>query len=112
MQQAAEEGIEAAVHQPRNDLPPFKGGLLDYHLHMMTETTLRTDRVNKEDGAWLQGVFETFNDLAAKSEQFRFALEASIDWRYARDPRAGLARIWSGIESMLASVRSWCTDSR
>jgi hypothetical protein len=99
-EQAAEEGIDAAVNRPRQDLPPFKGGLLDYHLHTMIETNRRIDSVSRDDGTWLQGAFETFNDLAAKSAQFRFALEAAIDWRYARDPRAGLARIWSGIESL------------
>ncbi len=99
-EQVAEESIDAAVNRPRQDLPPFKGGLLDYHLQTMIERSGRTDSVDAADGTWLREVFETFNDLAAKSAQFRFALEAAVDWRYARDPRAGLARVWSGIESL------------
>jgi hypothetical protein len=38
--------------------------------------------------------------LAAKDERFRFALEACVDWRYAKDRRAAIARLWAGIESL------------
>ena len=44
--------------------------------------------------------FETFNHLASKSEPFRLALEAAIDWRYAKEPRLAVSRIWSGIEAV------------
>ena len=28
------------------------------------------------------------------------ALEASIDWRYSKEPRSAISRIWGGIESL------------
>lgn len=37
----------------------------------------------------------------AAEERFRFALEAAVDWRYAKGPRAAVARIWAGVESLL-----------
>ncbi|MCG6862692.1 MAG: hypothetical protein LJE70_15640 [Chromatiaceae bacterium] len=44
--------------------------------------------------------FPSFNRLAAESQPFRFALESSIDWRYAKEPRSAVARLWSGIEAI------------
>ena len=53
-----------------------------------------------EDAEWVSGHLEKFNSLAAEDERFRFALESAVDWRYAKDPRAGIARLWAGIESL------------
>jgi hypothetical protein len=39
--------------------------------------------------------------LASNDERFRFALEAAVDWRYTKDPRAALSRVWSGVESLI-----------
>ena len=52
------------------------------------------------DATWIATHFGTFNRLASKSEPFRLALEAAIDWRYAKDPRLAVGRIWSGIEAV------------
>ena len=98
--QLAEEGVDAAVHASQRELPPFRGGLLDYHLRLMVEKDARHGPVTQEDASWIRQHFETFNNLASESEQFRFALEAAVDWRYGKDPRAAIARIWSGIEAI------------
>jgi hypothetical protein len=39
--------------------------------------------------------------LATSDERFRFALEAAVDWRYSKDPRAALSRLWAGLESVI-----------
>lgn len=98
--QLAEEGVDAAVHTSRRELPPFSGGLLDYHLRLMLDKDVRHAPITQQDASWIEKHFETFNSLAAESEQFRFALEAAVDWRYSKDPRAAIARIWSGIEAI------------
>jgi len=99
-EQAADEGVDAAIHRPRRDLPQFKGRLLDFHARFLVEHDARTDPVSSEDAAWIAMQFETFNRLASKSEPFRLALEAAIDWRYAKEPRLVVSRIWSGIEAV------------
>jgi hypothetical protein len=99
-EQVAEEGLDAAVFRPRRDLPPFKGNILDFHTHFLADRDARTDPVSSDDAAWIATHFETFNRLASESEAFRLALEATIDWRYAKEPRLALGRIWSGIEAV------------
>ncbi len=99
-QQLVEEGIEDAVFSPRASLPPFKGDLLDFHLKYWTTKHSREDSLLNEDALWIRAKYETFNQLTATDEAFRFALEASTDWRYSTDRRAAVARLWSGIESL------------
>lgn len=57
--------------------------------------------VTEEDTNWAYSHYSAFNGMASESDSFRFSLEAAIDWRYAKDPRAATARIWAGIESFL-----------
>ena len=99
-EQMIEEGVESAVYRPRKTLPPFRGGLLDYHLKMLLPKQIKTEALDAAEAKWCQEHFEEFNRLAHGEERFRFALEAAIDWRYAKDPRAAIARIWAGIESL------------
>lgn len=99
-QQLREEGPDAAVFRSRRDLPRFQGNLLDFHLTLLTNKDARTGGVSVEDAAWIHEHFDVFNDLAAQSEPFRFALEAAIDWRFAKDARSAVARLWSGIEAL------------
>jgi hypothetical protein len=98
--QIAEEGAAAAVHSSRRSLPPFTGNLLDYHVRFLTCPATSNENVSEEDGQWIQSHFDRFNSLAATSERFRFALEAANDWRYAKDCRVALSRLWAGIESL------------
>ena len=56
--------------------------------------------MSADDAAWIAKHFETFNRLASKSEPFRLALEAAIDWRFAKEPRVAVGRLWSGIEAV------------
>jgi hypothetical protein len=100
-QQLAEEGPERAVFEPRGGLPAFEGGLHDYHLRLLIPKETRLTPFDSEEAAWFAANFERFNQLAASDERFRFALEAAVDWRYAKDPRAAVARVWSGVESLL-----------
>jgi hypothetical protein len=95
-----EEGVESAVYRPRRTLPLFRGGLLDYHLKLLLPKQIKTVVLDAAEANWCQEHFEEFNRLAHGEECFRFALEAAIDWRYAKDPRAAIARIWAGIESL------------
>ncbi|MFQ5916066.1 MAG: hypothetical protein ACE5JS_23070 [Nitrospinota bacterium] len=95
-----EEGVESAVFESKRDLPRFIGDILDFHLTLLVDQNPRTDPINEEDIEWVYQHFTTFDRLAANSEVFRFALEAAIDWRYAKDVRAAIARLWSGIEAI------------
>ena len=104
-QQLIREGVEASVYRSERQLPPFHGNLLDYHLRILAVGESRQDPVNEADAEWCQTRFATFNTLAAESPQFRFALEAAMDWRYATDLRSAIARIWSAIEGLFG-VRS------
>ena len=99
--QVVEEGVDKAIYEPRGSLPPFRGQLLDYHLRLLLPRETRSAPFDAVEAAWIATHFETFNGLAAGDERFRFALEAAIDWRYARDSRAAVARVWAGIESLL-----------
>jgi hypothetical protein len=99
-EQAKGEGVEAAIHRPKCDLPPFKGNVLDFHARFLVDRGARTDPVSPDDARWIATHFATFNKLASGSEAFRLALEAAIDWRYAKEPRLAVGRIWSGIEAV------------
>jgi hypothetical protein len=96
------EGVEKAVYEPRAGLPPFRGQLLDHHLRLFVPKEIKSTPFDSKEAEWIAAHLDRFNGLAAIEQRFRFALEAAIDWRYARDPRAALARIWSGVESLLA----------
>lgn len=99
-QQMAEKGVDAAVFDSKCALPPFRGDLLDFHLKIIVDSNARPDTVQRDDVHWIQKHFNTFNTLAASSGAFRFALEASVDWRYGKDPRASISRLWAGIEAV------------
>lgn len=101
-QQLRDEGVQKAVFEPRAALPSFEGGLLDYHLRLLLPKEVRLDNFDAVEARWISTHFESFNQLASASERFRLALESAVDWRFARDPRAALARVWSGIESLFA----------
>jgi hypothetical protein len=98
--QAREEGMEKAVFQPKHSLAPFRGDLLDYHLSCFIDADCRTDAPNKPDAEWIRDRFDTFNRLASENEAFRFAMEAAIDWRFAKERRSAVARLWGGIEAL------------
>lgn len=99
-EQLRAEGPEAALHNSRRSLPSFHGNLLDFHLSLLSNQDARTEPVTSDDAAWISEHFEVFSRLAAQSQSFRLALEAAIDWRYAKEPRSAVARLWSGIEAI------------
>lgn len=99
-EQLRAEGVDAAINKPKCALPSFKGGLLDFHARFLIDKEARTDSVSGEDATWISKHFGTFNTLASESEAFRLALEAAIDWRYTKEPRVAIGRIWSGIEAV------------
>jgi hypothetical protein len=94
-----EKGVESAVNSPERALPPFKGQLLEVHTRLLVPENVKTI-LTKEDADWINDNYEKFNYLAAKSEGFRFALSAAVDWQYASDPRMAIAQLWSGIEAL------------
>jgi hypothetical protein len=81
-------------------LQTFRGDLLDFHLKLQRNHNAKKGSVTPTDASWVNGHFPTFNKLASESESFRFALEAAVDWRYAKDARAAVSRLWSGIEAL------------
>ena len=99
-QQVRDQGVQDAVFHPADSFPEFQGGLLDYHLDLFLPKETRDDLLTGEEAGWIREHFTRFNLLAAESSSFRFGLEAAIDWRYAKDPRAAISRIWAGIESL------------
>jgi hypothetical protein len=99
-QQLEQEGAEAAVYESKRDLPRFQGNLLDFHLTLLTNEDARAGDICREDAAWTCEHFRVFDKLAAESEAFRLALEAATDWRFAKDGRVAVARLWSGIEAV------------
>jgi len=98
--QLAEEGVDAAVHSSRRELPSFTGFLLDYHVRILTCRSTCNEELTDDDADWIREHFDEFNKLAASSERFRFALEASYDWRYCKDARTAISRLWAGIECL------------
>ena len=99
-QQLAEEGVDAAVYSSRRELPPFSGLLLDYHLRILTCPAISIIELSTNDCEWVRTHFGAFNELASTSERFRFALEAANDWRYCKDARTAISRLWAGIECL------------
>ena len=75
-----EKGVESAVNSPERALPPFKGQLLEVHTRLLVPENVKTI-LTKEDADWINDNYEKFNYLAAKSEGFRFALSAAVDWQ-------------------------------
>lgn len=84
----------------KHSLPPFRGNLLDYHTSCFVDAGCRKDAPTVEDAAWVHQHFDVFNHLASDNEPFRFALEAANDWRFAKEPRSAVARVWGGIEAL------------
>lgn len=100
--QLAGEGVEKAVLEPCKalPLPPFQGGLLDFHLSVLVANDAPERVLDAPEAAWIAAHLSRFNQLASTDERFRFALEAAIDWRYSTDTRAAISRLWAGIESL------------
>lgn len=99
-EQLAAEGIDAAVFNPKGALRRFKGGVLDFHVQLMVDQYARTDAPSIQDAEWIGANFDHFNRLASESDAFRLALEAAIDWRFSKNSRIAIGRIWSGIEAV------------
>lgn len=95
-----ERGMTDALYGKGGVLPRFKGNILDFHTQVLQLPTFRREAPTEEDAEWCRGHFDKFNQLCADSDKFRFALEAAIDWRYAKDHRAAISRLWAGIESL------------
>jgi hypothetical protein len=87
----------AETPQEKNE---FIGGLLDYHIKIIRTKNPKTE-LSLTDANWVAEHFEKFNRLAAESAAFRFSLEAAVDWRFSKDVRAAISRVWAGIESVL-----------
>lgn len=99
-EQITDEGTNAALYRLNCALPPFEGSILDFHIRLLSDRDSRTDSIELDDAAWIGEHLEIFNQLANNSDSFRLALEAAIDWRYSKEPRLAVGRIWSGIEAI------------
>jgi hypothetical protein len=92
----------AGKHLRVDTLPPFQGNLLDCHLTFLINSKTRRDSVKPDDAQWISDHFDVFNRLASESPKFKFALEAATEWRFLKDPRNAVARLWSGIEAIFS----------
>ncbi|MBN9398721.1 MAG: hypothetical protein J0I17_00960 ['Candidatus Kapabacteria' thiocyanatum] len=92
-----DQNNEASYRREEN-LPKFQGGLLDYHHHSLRN--IEPCRIDSKDSEWIAIHFESCARIASESNSFRFALEAAEDWRFAKESRSAVARIWSGIEAI------------
>lgn len=84
----------------RTDLR-LSGTLLDLHQRMLVADTTGSSTDLPKHATRVMPVFDIADRLCAESEQFVFALRAMNDWRFSPDMRAGVARIWAGIEALL-----------
>ncbi|MEZ5358453.1 MAG: hypothetical protein R3F48_06435 [Candidatus Zixiibacteriota bacterium] len=82
-------------------LPSFKGGILDQYMNLIIPKDARRE-VTVKDAQWIVTKYDSFLTMMAENEKLRFAVDAAIDWRYLKDPRAAIARLWSGIEAIFA----------
>lgn len=92
-----------AGHQNRGGgaLPQFHGRLLDFHLQYMTTGNSKPSTIEQFDIDWIAKFYAVTNRLAHENRAFRFALESAYDWRFAKEPRSAVARLWSGIEAVI-----------
>ena len=52
---------QAKVLRTRPELPPFHGGLLEYHLKLLTTPSALAKQVQPEDAEWIRSHYEVFN---------------------------------------------------
>jgi len=101
-EQLRNQGVLKAIYRPIASLPEFSGGLLDFHVRLITLREFTARPVTVEDAKWLQEHFDAFNELCTANRPFRLALEALADCRYSQNSRVAIARLWSGIESLFS----------
>lgn len=82
-------------------LPTFRGNLLDFHTKIIQLPNLESSVIEESDIEWIKNHYEIANSLAAKNDNFRFALETINSWRYAKDIKSSIAIIWAAIESIV-----------
>ncbi|MCK5127452.1 MAG: hypothetical protein KAR42_14445 [candidate division Zixibacteria bacterium] len=98
----AETTDDGKTHDGNSEeLPPFKGSILDQYFNLIIPKDAH-EVVTIQDAQWIADRFDIFVSMMAKHEKLRFAVDSTIDWRYLKDPRAAIARLWSGIEAIFA----------
>lgn len=78
----------------------FSGGVLDFTLSYI-HTTSKKGMLDNESYEFIRKYFISANKLAHDYEQFRLGLLSLYDWRFAKDIRVAIARLWVGIEALL-----------
>lgn len=81
-------------------VPSFKGALLDFHLQVHRPSSPARTTIEEEDAEWIRTRFDTANHLANTNASFSLALESVNDWRYAKEQRSAIARLWAGVEAL------------
>ena len=82
------------------EIDSFSGGILDFtlsHIH----TTSKKNVLDKDSYDFIRNYFMIANKLAHDNAQFRLGLLSLYDWRFAKDIRMAIARLWVGIEALL-----------
>ncbi len=79
----------------------FSGGILDFtlkylHLPIKQKITWDCNCYN-----FIHNNFMIANELAHDYESFRLGLSSLYDWRFSKDFRIAIARLWVGIEAIL-----------
>ncbi len=91
--------LESGKANPSGKLSKFTGVLLNHPMNLILPGN-SLGCLDEEDAEWISQNLPAFCKLADESEKFKYAVDASIDWRYLKTTRAAVARIWSGIESL------------
>ena len=84
----------------KREISDFSGGILDfalYHIH----TTSKNKILDNYTCEFIRNNFLIANKLAHDHAQFRLGLSSIYDWRFAKDFRIAIARLWIGIEALL-----------
>lgn len=89
--------------RPRESLPKFQGHLLDCHPRLLVPREAGATPFDAREASWFAENFERFDRLSSNDDRFRLALEAAVDWRYAKDPRAAISRLWEGLGSLVGT---------
>lgn len=93
-------GHDARKGKPIEIYSDFGAQLLDFHISFLKSSKGNRILFTKNDAKWIEDRME--NSLKLWEEaSFRLAFIACQDWRYAKDRRIAITRIWSGIEAIM-----------
>ena len=85
----------------KKEIDSFTGGILDFSLSYLRASIKKITVLDNKCYEFIRKIFVFTNILAHDNALFRLALSSIYDWRFAKDLRMAIARLWVGIEAML-----------